>query len=119
MVDPDNVASSGSARSKRKAADGPGTRRRVARKVVPASSASSDDGGDADAVETDLEDDADCTEDGAVRAEASYAQTKAMGDADHEAGKTHLKNKRTADVRTIFIKKDHLSESGHVCTICE
>jgi hypothetical protein len=82
MVDPDNVTSSGSAWSKHKATDGPGTRQQVACKVIPASSASSDDGGDANTVETDLEDDADCTEDGVVHAEASYAQTKAMGDVD-------------------------------------
>jgi hypothetical protein len=122
IVDPDNVASSSSARSKRKAVDsGPGTSRRVARKVIPASSASSDDAGDLDG-----EDDAECTEDGVAEdgaaedgAEALYAQTKAMGDADREAGKTCLKSERTADVRTIFVKKDDGSESGHVCTICE
>ncbi|KAG1793745.1 hypothetical protein EV424DRAFT_1560447 [Suillus variegatus] len=74
IVDPDNVASSSSARSKRKAVDsGPGTSWRVARKVIPASSASSDDAGNLDS-----EDDAECTDDGA---EASYVQTKAMGDA--------------------------------------
>ncbi|KAG1893156.1 uncharacterized protein F5891DRAFT_1196785 [Suillus fuscotomentosus] len=103
--------------SKRKAVDsGPGTSRRVARKVIPASSASSDDAGNLDG-----EDDAECTEDGAAEdgAEALYAQTKAMGDADREAGKTRLKSERTADVRTIFVKKDDGSESGHVCTIYE
>ncbi|KAG2346979.1 hypothetical protein BDR05DRAFT_945396 [Suillus weaverae] len=52
-------------------------------------------------------------------AEASYAQTKAMGDADHEAGRTHLKNKHTADIHTIFVKKDDVPKPGYVCTICE
>jgi hypothetical protein len=112
IVDPDNVASSSSARSKRKAVDsGPGTSWRVTCKVIPASSASSDNAGDPDG-----EDDAERTDDGA---EASYVQTKAMGDMDREAGRTCLKSEHTADVRTIFVKKDDVSEPGHVCTICE
>ncbi|KAG2346985.1 hypothetical protein BDR05DRAFT_945398 [Suillus weaverae] len=58
IVDPDNVALSSSTQSKQKAVDGPGTSRRVAHKVIPASSASSDDAGDLDG-----EDNADCTDD--------------------------------------------------------
>ncbi|KAG0705806.1 hypothetical protein DFH29DRAFT_846984 [Suillus ampliporus] len=126
IVDPDNVAVSSLACSKRKAADGPGTKRRVSRKIIPASSASSDDArhdsdGDlAEGTDTEADEDLDDT------AETSYVTTKAMGDADREAGTTRLKRERTADICTIFAKKDgHLDphtgllESGHVCTICE
>ncbi|KAG2102166.1 hypothetical protein BD769DRAFT_1393713 [Suillus cothurnatus] len=96
----------------------PGANERLVMVQGPASElhTSDDAGHDTDAIEADSEDDPDCTE-GDV--EASYAQTKAMGDADHDAGKTHLKSECTTDVRTIFCKKDDLSESGHVCTICE
>lgn len=90
--------------------DGPGTSWRVARKVIPAFSASSDNVGDLEG------DDAECTDDGV---EASYVQTKAMGDVDREAGRTCLKSERTADVCTIFVKKDDVSKPGHVCTICK
>lgn len=122
ILDPDNVALSSSTHGKRKATDDPATKRRIVRKTIAESSASasgdSDDAGhDSDgAADTEIED----------NVEASYAITKAMGDADREAGTTRSKSDRTADVRTIFVKKDdyldpHTSslESGHICTVCE
>ncbi|KAG2039466.1 hypothetical protein BDR03DRAFT_1009096 [Suillus americanus] len=58
--------------------------------------------------------------------EALYAITKAIGDAECEAGTTCSKSDRTADVFTIFVKKDDYLDthtgslkSGHICTICK
>jgi hypothetical protein len=91
------------------------------------SGASSDDGGHVSDGNLTGGADGD-TDDNAEHAlECAYASTKAMGDADRVGGVTHrLKSERTADVRTIFVKKDDykdphtgLVESGHVCTICQ
>ncbi|OJA11406.1 hypothetical protein AZE42_13443 [Rhizopogon vesiculosus] len=91
------------------------------RKVILTSSASSDDGGHVSDIDTAGGADTEADEIG-----DAYASTKAMGDADRESGATrHLKSEHTADVHTVFIKKDDyvdphtgLVESGHVCTVC-
>ncbi|OAX30698.1 hypothetical protein K503DRAFT_806861 [Rhizopogon vinicolor AM-OR11-026] len=129
IIDPNNVASASSTRGKHKAGDGPVTMHRVARrKVIPTSSASSDDGGHVSDIDTaegaDTEADEHASEDDVGDA---YASTKAMGDVDRESGATHhLKSECMADVRIVFIKKDDyvdshtgLVESGHVCTVCQ
>ncbi|OAX34085.1 hypothetical protein K503DRAFT_803874 [Rhizopogon vinicolor AM-OR11-026] len=125
IINPDNVASASSTRGKRKAGDSPVTMHRVARrKVIPTFSASSDDGGHVSDIDTaegaDTEADKHASEDDVRDA---YASTKAMGDADNESGATHcLKGECTADVHTVFVKKDDyvdphtgLIESGYVC----
>ncbi|KAG1738530.1 hypothetical protein EDB19DRAFT_2025397 [Suillus lakei] len=69
-----------------------------------------------DAVDTEAEDDV----------EHAYALTKAMGDADCKGSTHRPKAEQTADVHTIFIKKDDyvdphtgLVEPGHMCTVCQ
>lgn len=122
ILDPNNVALSSSTHGKRKATDDPATKQRIVRKTIAESSASAS--GDLDDAGHDLDGAADTEIEDNV--EASYAITKAMGDADHEAGTTRSKSDRTADVRTIFVKKDdyldpHTSslKSGHICTVCK